>query len=227
MNKRLCKARPGRILAVTGNVLDCFLLCHSTVYAQPEKTIPMPVMNTTLETSRTGGAATARGPEPRAHDDRDTPGKGDLLRFMENQTTFLVKDFTGEAHQRPEMGCEFSDFGSWYDIAYSGGSNRFWMNSVRHHTYDQVGFNAANDVGLLALFFQTSSGDLIDGSDGECNVRWYPYGWRTTTRQSGVEIESTTFFSAFNTVVVLANVKNAGNAALVLTPSLLVTGRSE
>ena len=74
---------------------------------------------------------------------------------MENQTTYWVKDFTGENHQRPEMGCELSDFGSWYDIAYSGGINRFWMNSVRHHTYDQVGFNAANDVGLLALFFQT------------------------------------------------------------------------
>jgi hypothetical protein len=146
---------------------------------------------------------------------------------MENQTTYLVKDFTGEEHQRPEMGCELSDFGSWYDVAYSGGINRFWMNSVRHHTYDQVGFNAANDVGLLALFFQTSSGDSIDGSGGDCTVRWHPYGWTTTTRQGGAEIESTTFFSAFNTVVVLAKVKNAGSAALVLTPSLLVTGRSE
>jgi hypothetical protein len=154
-------------------------------------------------------------------------GNGDLLRFMENQTTYWVKDFTGENHQRPEMGCELSDFGSWYDIAYSGGINRFWMNSVRHHTYDQVGFNAANDVGLLALFFQTPSGELIDGSSGGCVVNWYPYGWKTTTRQRGIEIESMTFFTAFNTVVILARVKNAGTEATTLTPSLLVTDRSE
>ncbi len=154
-------------------------------------------------------------------------GNRDALRLMTNQNTYLVKDFTGDEHQRPEMGCELSDFGSWYDIAYSGGINRFWMNSVRHHTYDQVGFNAANDVGLLALFFQTASGELIDGSGGECAVNWYPYGWKTTTRQSGLEIGSQAFFTAFNTVVVLVKVRNAGSETTALTPSLLVTDRSE
>ena len=58
-------------------------------------------------------------------------------------------------------------------------------------------------------------------------VNWYPYGWKTTTRQGGIEIESTVFFTAFNTVVILARVKNAGTEAATLTPSLLVTGRSE
>ena len=101
------------------------------------------------------------------------------------------------------------------------------MNSVRHHTYDQVGFNAANDVGLLSLFFQTPSGELIDGSSGECVVTWHPYGWKTTTRQGGIEIESTVFFTAFNTITIIAGVKNAGTAAIALTPSLLVTDRSE
>jgi hypothetical protein len=155
------------------------------------------------------------------------PGKGELLRFMENQATYLVRDFKGDDHQRPEMGCELSDFGSWYDAAYSGGINRFWMNSVRHHTYDQVGFNAANDVGMLALFFQTPSGELIDGSGGECVVNWYPYGWQTTTRQGGIEVQSTVFFTAFNTLAILARVCNSGTEAATLIPSLLVTGRSE
>ncbi len=155
------------------------------------------------------------------------PGKGDLLRFMENQVTYQVKDFTGEDHQTPEMGCELSDFGSWYDIAYSGGINRFWMNSVRHHTYDQVGFNSTQDVGQLTVFFQTPSGDLIDGSSGTCTVKWYPFGWKTITIQNGINAESMVFFTAFNTVTVLVKVKNTGISSTALIPSLLVTGRSE
>ena len=178
------------------------------------------------DASLSGGTKAAGDPERRIRDDAAL-GKGDLLRFMENQVTYLVKDFKGDGHQRPEMGCELSDFGSWYDVAFSGGINRFWMNSVRHHTYDQVGFNATPDVGLLALFFQTPSGELIDGSSGECVVNWYPYGWKTTTRQGIIEIESAAFFTAFNTIAILARVKNAGTEAATLTPSLLVTGRSE
>ena len=198
---------------IIGGALGCFMVCGLTVYAQPENEVPAGV------THETGDASLSEG--------TNATGKNGRLRFMENQATFRVKDFTGDDHQRPEMGCELSDFGSWYDVAYSGGINRFWMNSVRHHTYDQVGFNAANDVGLLALFFQTPAGDLIDGSGGECVVNWYPYGWKTTTRQGCFEIESTTFFTAFNTVVILARVKNAGTEATTLTPSLLVTDRSE
>ncbi len=173
-----------------------------------------------------GGDGVAGGTERRLRDEAG-PRDGDLVRFMTDQSTFRVKDFSGEAHQRPEMGCEFSDFGSWYDVAYSGGINRFWMNSVRHHTYDQVGFNAANDVGMLSLFFQTASGDLIDGSAGDCAVTWLPYGWTTRTRQGGIGIESTVCFTAFNTIAILARVENTGTAAIALTPSLLVTDRSE
>jgi hypothetical protein len=213
MKKSICNFTPVKLQVIIGGALYCFMVCDLAAFAQTENNLRGGVMNEVGEASLSGRTKAA--------------GQGDLLRFMENQTTFLVKDFTGENHQRPEMGCELSDFGSWYDVAYSGGINRFWMNSVRHHTYDQVGFNAANDVGLLALFFQTPSGELIDGSDGECAVNWHPYGWKTKTRQSGIEIESTVFFTAFNTVVILARVKNAGTEAITVTPSLLVTDRSE
>lgn len=141
--------------------------------AQSETENLVGVMNHTVEASTSGREDAAGDTERRIHDDAGS-GKRDLVRFMEDRVTYLVKDFTGEAHQRPEMGCELSDFGSWYDVAYSGGISRFWMNSVRHHTYDQVGFNAATDVGLLSLFFQTPSGELIDGSGGQCAVTWCP-----------------------------------------------------
>ena len=151
----------------------------------------------------------------------------DLVDFMANRETFRVKDFTGDEHQRPEMGCELSDFGSWYDVAYSGGINRFWINSVRHHTYEQVGFNTTQDLGLVALFFETPAGGVIDGSRGSCRVTWHPYGWTTLTREGGLRVESTVVFTAFNTIAVLATVSNAGPVAIRLTPSLLVTDRSD
>ena len=226
MKKSICKFTPVRIPVVIGGALCCFMVCDFIAYAQQENKVQGGVTYEAGDASLSGGTNAAGDPERRIRDDAAL-GKGDRLRFMENQVTFLVKDFKGDGHQRPEMGCELSDFGSWYDVAYSGGINRFWMNSVRHHTYDQVGFNAANDVGLLALFFQTPSGELIDGCSGECVVNWYPYGWKTTTRQGGIEIESTAFFTAFNTVAILARVKNAGTEAATLTPSLLVTDRSE
>ena len=223
-----CIDRPGpvRLLLVIGGALCCFVVCPLTAQAQPEKNMQIGLVNEAEDAFPSRGTKAAGDPERRLRD-LAALQNGDRLRFMENQTTYLVKDFTGDDHQRPEMGCELSDFGSWYDVAYSGGINRFWVNSVRHHTYDQVGFNAANDVGLLALFFRGSSGELIDGSGGECVVRWYPYGWKTRTRQGGIEIESTVFFTAFNTVALLAQVKNAGTETSTLTPSLLVTDRSE
>jgi hypothetical protein len=226
MKKSICKFTPVRLPVVIGGALGCFMVCALTACAQPENKVPGGVAYEAGDASLSGATQAAGGPERHLRDDAALASE-DRLRFMENQVTYLVKDFTGENHQRPEMGCELSDFGSWYDVAYSGGINRFWMNSVRHHTYDQVGFNAANDVGRLALFFQTPAGELIDGSSGRCVVNWYPYGWKTTTRQGGIEIESTVFFTAFNTVVILARVKNAGTEAATLTPSLLVTGRSE
>jgi Trehalase len=205
--------RMGRVSRlVAGSAMLCRLfVCHVTALVPLEKAMQQSDHAKTGECAPTAGAKAA----------------GDALRLMENQNTYLVKDFKGAEHQRPEMGCELSDFGSWYDIAYSGGINRFWINSVRHHTYDQVGFNGANDVGLLAVFFQTAAGELIDGSGGECAVNWYPYGWKTTTRQRGLEIESTAFFTAFNTVVVCVRVRNAGSEPTTLAPSLLVTDRSE
>lgn len=154
-------------------------------------------------------------------------GKRNLLQFMEDQNTYLVKDFTGENHQRPEMGCELSDFGSWYDVAYSGGINRFWLNSVRYQSYDQVGFNTPQDVGLFALFFQTTNGEVIDGTSGKSDVKWYPYGWKTHTLQNDLEIESMVFYTAFNTVTITAKVKNISTKNVTLTPSLLLTNRSE
>lgn len=226
MKKSICKFTPVRLLVVIGGALCCFMVCDLTAYAQQENKVQDGVTYEAGDASLSGGTKVAGDPERRIRDDAAL-GKGDLLRFMENQVTYLVKDFKGDGHQRPEMGCELSDFGSWYDVAYSGGINRFWINSVRHHTYDQVGFNATPDVGLLALFFQTPSGELIDGSSGECVVNWYPYGWKITTRQGSIEIESTAFFTAFNTVAILAKVKNAGTEATTLTPSLLVTDRSE
>jgi hypothetical protein len=202
-----------RLLAITGAVLVCLLATGpTTACGQGENASAV-----------TGIALNA---QRRASDDAAL-ARGDLLGFMEDEMTFKVADFAGDEHQKPDMGCELSDFGSWYDVAYCGGINRFWMNSVRHHTYDQVGFNATPDVGMLSLFFRTASGELIDGGSGECSVKWYPYGWTTTTRQGGVEVESTTFFSAFNTVVICNKIINEGTEAVSLTPFLLVTGRSE
>lgn len=151
----------------------------------------------------------------------------DLVDFMANRETFLVKDFTGDEHQRPEMGCELSDFGSWYDAAYSGGINRFWINSLRHHTYDQVGFNTTQDLGQVAVFFETASGAVIDGSHGSCRVDWTPYGWTTRTLEDGLRVESTVVFVRFNTLAVLVTVENTGASAVAVTPSLLVTDRSD
>jgi len=161
MQKSICKFTPVRLLVVIGGALGCFMVCALTACAQPENKVPGGVAYEAGDASLSGGTKAAGDPERRIRDDTAF-SKGDRLRFMENQATYLVKDFKGENHQRPEMGCELSDFGSWYDVAYSGGINRFWMNSVRHHTYDQVGFNAANDVGLLALSLQTPAGELID-----------------------------------------------------------------
>jgi hypothetical protein len=148
------------------------------------------------------------------------------IDLMTNEIAYRVEDFSGNGGRKPVMGCELSDFGSWYDVAYSGGVNRFYLNSTRYHTYNQVGFNTAQDVALFALFFRTPEGDVIDG-EGLANVTWFPYGWKTTTRAHGLEIESTAFYSAFNTIAVVTRVTNAGKAAATLVPSLAVTDRSE
>jgi len=86
-------------------------------------------------------------------------------------------------------------------------------------------FNTARDVGVLSLFFQTATGELIDG-DQEAAVTWYPYGWRTVTRHGNFEIESATFFTTFNTVAVHAKVTNTGNSPAAIAPGLIVTARS-
>jgi hypothetical protein len=152
---------------------------------------------------------------------------GDRLDFMQDHVAYLVADFQGEAPQKPVMGSELSDFGSWYDIAYSGGINRFRISSVRKHVEGNEFFNTAAEIGLLALFFKTPSGEIIDGSHGDSAVSWYPFGWKTTTRHGDIEIESAAFFTAFNTIAVLAKVKNMGAETVTVTPSLLVTDRSE
>jgi hypothetical protein len=152
---------------------------------------------------------------------------GDRVGFMLNHVAYLVADFQGDAQQKPVMGSELSDFGSWYDIAYSGGINRFRISSVRKHVEENEFFNSAADVGLLALFFKTPSGEIIDGSDGGSAVSWYPFGWKTTTRHGGIKIESAAFFTAFNTIAIYAKVKNTDAEIVTVTPSLLVTDRSE
>ncbi len=148
------------------------------------------------------------------------------LDFMKNQIAYLAPELQGDQPQKPVMGCELSDFGSWYDIAYSGGINRFMLGSVRQGVGpNNEFFNTARDVGVLSLFFQTAAGERIYG-DQEAVVTWYPYGWRTLTRHGNFEIESATFFTSFNTVAIYAKVTNTGDQPVSITPGLLVTARS-
>ncbi|HEV2436699.1 MAG TPA: hypothetical protein VG077_11935, partial [Verrucomicrobiae bacterium] len=104
------------------------------------------------------------------------------LDFMKDQIAYLAPVLQGDQPQKPVMGCELSDFGSWYDIAYSKGINGFMLGSVRQGVGpDNEFFNTARDVGVISLFFQTAGGERIFG-DGKVVVTWYPYGWRTLTR---------------------------------------------
>lgn len=166
-------------------------------------------------------------PALRAQAGAASPAARDGLGLMTDQETFQVGDFSGEEHQRPEMGCELSDFGSWYDAAYSGGVNRLWINSVREHTYDQVGFNTTQDVGLVALFLRTPSGRVIDGSRGDCRVEWYPYGWTARTVEGNLRIESTVAFIRFNTLALITDIANRGERDAEFEPAVLVADRSE
>jgi hypothetical protein len=148
------------------------------------------------------------------------------LDFMQNQIAYLAPELQGDEPQKPVMGCELSDFGSWYDIAYSKGINGFMLGSVRQGVGpNNEFFNTARDVGVLSLFFQTAAGERIFG-DGEAVVTWYPYGWRTLTRHGSFEIESATFFTSFNTVAIYAKVTNTGDQPVSIVPGLLVTARS-
>jgi len=148
------------------------------------------------------------------------------LDLMKNQVAYLAPQLQGDQPQKPVMGCELSDFGSWYDIAYSGGIDRFMLGSVRQGVGpNNEFFNTARDVGVLSLFFQTATGEKIDG-DPEAAVTWYPYGWRTFTRHANFEIESATFFTAFNTVAIHVKVTNTGNLPAAIAPGLIVTARS-
>ncbi|HTQ52218.1 MAG TPA: trehalase family glycosidase [Candidatus Acidoferrales bacterium] len=148
------------------------------------------------------------------------------LNFMKNQIAYLAPVLQGDQPEKPAMGCELSDFGSWYDIAYSGGIDHFMLGSVRQGVGpNNEFFNTARDVGVLSLFFQTAAGERISG-DGEAVVTWYPYGWRTLSRHGSIEIESATFFTAFNTVAIYAKVTNTGNQPVTIIPGLLVTARS-
>ncbi|HZL44849.1 MAG TPA: hypothetical protein VFC28_01365, partial [Opitutaceae bacterium] len=137
--------------------------------------------------------------------------KGDLLGFMRDQELYLVPDFEDAVVRRPALGSEFSDFGSWYDIAYSGGPNRFYVGSVRQGVGpDNEFFNTPRDVAQLALFMVGGHGEIIGADDKSSTVTWLPYGWRTSTRQAGIELDSATFFSAFNTLTVYGHVRNSG-----------------
>ncbi len=148
------------------------------------------------------------------------------LDFMKDQIAYLAPKLQGDQPQKPVLGCELSDFGSWYDIAYAGGINRFMLGSVRQGVGpNNEFFNTARDVGALSLFFQTAAGERIFG-DPEAVVAWYPYGWRTMTRHGSFEIESATFFTSFNTVAIYAKVTNAGGQPVSIVPGLLVTARS-
>src|SRR5579862_1812327 len=148
------------------------------------------------------------------------------LDLMKNQVAYLAPQLQGDQPQKPVMGCELSDFGSWYDIAYAGGVNRFMLGSVRQGVGpDNEFFNTARDVGVLSLFFQTASGEKIFG-ETEAEVTWYPCGWRTLTRHGSFEIESATFFTSFNTVAIYAKVTNTGSQPATVAPGLLVTARS-
>ncbi len=148
------------------------------------------------------------------------------LDFMKNQIAYLAPVLQGDQPQKPVMGCELSDFGSWYDIAYSQGINGFMLGSVRQGVGpNNEFFNTARDVGVLSLFIQTAAGERIFG-DGEAVVTWYPYGWRTLTRHGSFEIDSATFFTSFNTVAIYAKVTNTGDRPVAIAPGLLVTARS-
>src|SRR3974390_890348 len=148
------------------------------------------------------------------------------LEIMKNQIAYLAPVLQGDQPRKPVMGCELSDFGSWYDIAYAGGIGRVMFGSVRQGVGpDNEFFNTARDVGVLSLFFQAESGERIFG-DGEAVVTWYPYGWQTSTRHGKIEIESTAFFTAFNTVAIYTRVTNAEDQPTSLAPGLLVTARS-
>jgi hypothetical protein len=148
------------------------------------------------------------------------------LDLMKNQVAYQAPQLQGDQPQKPAMGCELSDFGSWYDIAYSGGIDRFMLGSVRQGVGpNNEFFNTARDVGVLSLFFQTATGERIDG-DQEAAVTWYPYGWRTVTRHGNWGIESATFFTAFNTMAIHAKVTNTGNSPATIAPGLIVTARS-
>ena len=148
------------------------------------------------------------------------------LDLMKNQIAYLAPALEGNQPQKPILGCELSDFGSWYDIAYAGGVNRFMLGSVRQGVGpDNEFFNTARDVGVLSLFVQTASGEKIFG-DLEAEVTWYPYGWRTLTRHGSFEIESATFFTSFNTLAIYTKVTNTGSQPASVAPGLMVTARS-
>lgn len=148
------------------------------------------------------------------------------LDLMKNQIAYQAPSLQGDQPQKPAMGCELSDFGSGYDIAYAGGIDRFMLGSVRQGVGpNNEFFNTARDVGVLSLFVQTGSGERIDG-DGEAVVTWYPYGWRTLARHGNFKIESTTFFTSFNTVAIYIKVTNTGDQPASITPGMLVTARS-
>jgi hypothetical protein len=169
----------------------------------------------------------ALDPARRARDSGLLNG-GDCLGFMQNQEAYLVPDFSGEPLRRPALGSELSDFGSWYDIAYSGGTDRFMVGSVRKGVGpDHEFFNTARDLGILALFVRDASGGIIDGSDGDSTVTWYPFGCATTTRNGSLRIDSAVFFTSFDTISVYGKVVNTGAAPTTVTPQLLVTLRSE
>ena len=145
---------------------------------------------------------------------------------MKNQIAYLAPILQGDQPQKPIMGCELSDFGSWYDIAYCGGINRFMLGSVRQGVGpNNEFFNTARDVGVLSLFFQTAAGERIFG-DREAVVTWYPYGWRTMTQYRNFKIESATFFTSLNTIAIYAKVTNTGDQPATVSPGLLVTARS-
>ncbi len=148
------------------------------------------------------------------------------LDFMKNQIAYLAPKLQGDQPLKPIMGCELSDFGSWYDIAYADGINRFMLGSVRQGVGpNNEFFNTARDVGVLSLFFQTAGGDRIFGNK-DTVVSWYPDGWQTRTRRGSFDIESATFFTAFNTIAIYAKVTNTGTQPVSIAPGLLVTARS-
>lgn len=152
---------------------------------------------------------------------------GDRLGFMRNEQLYQVRDFAGTALRRPTLGSELSDFGSWYDIAYSGGPGRFFLGSVRQGVGpDHEFFNTPRDVAQFALFLETSPGRLVGADDHASAVTWLPFGWSTITAADGLELTATTFFSAFNTLTVHGRIRNTGTQPRTVQPALLATLRS-